>query len=255
MNILKKHAFFKVFAFSFVILLVASCAKDGHLAPVVEVRNTPSKYQKQHCVTRGETLYAVAFRYDEDYRSLAALNHLRAPYTLRVGQVLKLHAKRKPMHSWRPTYNTGGWRPNIANHSRVHAPKPVFISHPNQGSNWYWPTQGRIFSGFNPSQGKKGINIAGKRGDLIHASSSGVVAYSGSGLSGYGNLIIIKHNNEFLTAYGHNSKNLIKEGQTVRKGQVIAEMGMIDRQYWGVHFEIRKAGNPVNPMLYLNGKG
>ena len=180
----KNGLFFRVLALSFASLLVASCAKDGHRAPVVEVRNPPSKYQKQHRVTHGETLYAVAFRYDEDYRSLAELNHLRAPYTLRVGQVLKLHLKKKPMHAWRPAYTSGGRRPNIANHSRNYAPKPVFVSHATQGSNWYWPTQGRIFSGFNPSQGKKGINIAGKKGDLIHASSSGVVAYSGSGLLG-----------------------------------------------------------------------
>jgi lipoprotein NlpD len=249
---LYNNLFSKVLSVSLISLLVVSCAKDGHRAPVVEVKWTPpSKYQKQHRVTRGETLYAVAFRYDEDYRSLAALNRLRAPYTLHVGQVLQLHSIKKPMRSWKPAYK----RPNIANHSRVHASKPVYVSHRRQSSDWYWPTEGRVSARFNPSQGKKGINIAGKRGDLIHASSSGVVAYSGSGLSGYGNLIIIKHNNEFLTAYGNNSKNLIKEGQSVRKGQVIAEMGMIDRQYWGVHFEIRKAGNPVNPMLYLKGNG
>ena len=85
----------------------------------------------------------------------------------------------------------------------------------------------------------------------MHASSSGVVAYAGSGLAGYGNLIIIKHNNEFLTAYGNNARNLVREGQRVSSGQIIAEAGVIERKYYGVHFEIRKRGVPVNPLNYL----
>lgn len=85
----------------------------------------------------------------------------------------------------------------------------------------------------------------------MYAAADGVVAYSGNGLSGYGNLIIIKHNGQFLTAYANNLKNKVEEGQKVKAGQIIAEMGIIDRQFWGVHFEIRKSGQPVNPMLYL----
>lgn len=113
---------------------------------------------------------------------------------------------------------------------------------------------GRVATRFIPQQGKKGIDIAGRKGEKIRAASSGVVAYAGNGLSGYGNLIIVKHNNQFLTAYGNNLRNLVKEGQKVKAGQIIAEMGVIDRRFWGVHFEIRRAGRPVNPLNYL-GRG
>jgi lipoprotein NlpD len=116
---------------------------------------------------------------------------------------------------------------------------------------WYWPVRGRVVTTFIPGQGKKGINIACNKGDRIKASSNGVVAYAGNGLQGYGNLIIIRHTNEFLTAYGNNARNLVREGQQVRAGQDIAEAGLVDRKYWGVHFEIRKKGIPVNPMSYL----
>jgi lipoprotein NlpD len=118
-------------------------------------------------------------------------------------------------------------------------------------SGWFWPVSGRVSTTFIPDQGKKGINIACKKGERVLASAGGVVAYAGSGLSGYGNLIIIKHNNEYLTAYGNNERNLVKEGQKVKPGQVIATAGVIDRKYWGVHFEIRKKGIPVNPLNYL----
>ena len=118
-------------------------------------------------------------------------------------------------------------------------------------SGWLWPVRGRVVTSFIPDQGKKGINIASKKGEKVHAASGGIVAYAGSGLSGYGNLIIIKHNNEYLTAYGNNVRNIVAEGQHVKTGQVIAEVGVMDHQYWGVHFEIRKRGIPVNPLNYL----
>ena len=111
--------------------------------------------------------------------------------------------------------------------------------------------RGRVVATYVPQQGKKGIDIAGKKGDKIHAAAGGTVAYAGNGLSGYGNLIIIKHDNQYLTAYGDNLHNLVKEGQRIRRGQIIAEMGVVDRRFWGVHFEIRKAGKPVNPLNYL----
>ena len=122
---------------------------------------------------------------------------------------------------------------------------------PGRYQSWLWPVNGRVATQFIPQQGKKGIDIAGMKGEKIRASSGGVVAYAGSGLSGYGNLIIIKHNNQFLTAYGNNLRNMVHEGQQVKAGQVIAEMGVVDRRFWGVHFEIRRAGKPVNPLNYL----
>lgn len=229
--------------------IISSCAQRERPAPVEELRWKPvSMHSRQHTVARGETLYAVAFRYDLDYRHLAALNHLHRPYTLRVGQKLNLHGAQfsaRRASSFKKTAYVNQWRTTKSQQYGASYPRANIHSH------WYWPAQGRIVANFLPAQGKKGIDIAGKKGDKIRAAADGVVAYSGGGLSGYGNLIIIKHNNEFLTAYGNNAKNLVKEGQHIKSGQVIGEMGVIDRRFWGVHFEMRKTGNPVNPLLYL----
>jgi lipoprotein NlpD len=114
---------------------------------------------------------------------------------------------------------------------------------------WTWPTKGKLLEGF--SEGTKGIDISGTSGQAINASAAGKVVYSGGGLRGYGKLIIIKHNNIYLSAYAHNDKLLVKEGQTVRKGQKIAEMGSTDSGLVKLHFEIRKNGKPVDPLKYL----
>lgn len=231
------------------ITLLAGCGARNGLAPVAELKWQPfSKYQTRHTVRRGETLYAIAFRYDTDFRRLAQLNHLKPPYSLRVGQVLNVHAGGARPKPVRRTYNYKTARPVPRPQQRViRSPLMPF----RFSSSWLWPVNGRVVATFVPSQGKKGINIACKKGDKVHASSSGVVAYAGSGLAGYGNLIIIKHNNEFLTAYGNNARNLVREGQRVSSGQIIAEAGVIERKYYGVHFEIRKRGVPVNPLNYL----
>lgn len=116
-------------------------------------------------------------------------------------------------------------------------------------AEWIWPTTGKLLSSF--SKNSKGVKISGQAGQPVLASAAGEVVYSGHGLRGYGNLIIIKHNNTFLSAYAHNSKILVKEGETVVKGQKIAEMGNTDTDTIQLHFEIRKHGKPVDPMEYL----
>lgn len=235
----------------FLIILVTGCGGRNGLAPVSELRWQPySPFQNQHVVRRGETLYAIAFRYDTDYRHLAQLNHLRPPYSLRVGQVLNVQGGsrlRGFVKHYRLSKNQ--YRPP----AKISKPSAIYSPGANVRSisGWYWPVSGRVATTFIPDQGKKGINIACKKGEKVHAASAGVVAYAGSGLSGYGNLIIIKHNYEYLTAYGNNARNLVVEGQRVSAGQVIAEVGVIDHKYIGVHFEIRKAGKPVNPLIYL----
>lgn len=229
------------------IIILAGCEGRSDLAPVTELKpNVYSKFQNRYVVRRGDTLYAIAFGYDIDFRQLARINHLRAPYYLRVGQVLSVQgtSRTPPM---KPRYV----RPN---NTVIQKPKPRFIHspvNPRFVSGWQWPVRGHVVTNFFPNQGKKGINIASQKGEQVHAALSGVVAYAGSGLAGYGNLIIIKHNNNYLTAYGNNAKNLVSEGQRVKAGQSIAIVGVIDRKYWGVHFEIRKMGIPVNPLNYL----
>jgi lipoprotein NlpD len=237
-------------------VLLVSCDERAALAPVEEVNwKVANNRESRHVVMSGETLFAIAFRYDQDYRQLAQLNHLHSPYTLRVGQVIYLNRSMPPVASPRaqPVRNSAPHYPTHYVPYTPHTP-PVVRSTPHpqtpQG-RWIWPAQGRVVANFAPLQARKGIDIAGKQGSKIVAASSGVVAYAGSGLPGYGNLIIIKHNDNYLTAYGNNSRNLVREGQRIKAGQTIAEMGMIERRFWGVHFEIRKSGQPVNPLNYL----
>ncbi|MBA2648605.1 MAG: peptidoglycan DD-metalloendopeptidase family protein [Legionella sp.] len=234
---------------SLLVLLLFGCAERRDLAPVSELSSWSfSRFNKTHRVRPKETLYAIAFHYDADYRQLAHINHLRPPYSLRIGQVLTLQGlvkkhrflRRQPQKQvyLKPVQQL---KPKLIYSTPIH----------KYSTGWFWPVKGHVSTSFFPNQGKKGIDIASKKGEKVVASSGGVVAYSGSGLSGYGNLIIIKHNHEFLTAYGNNSKNLVSEGQQVKAGQVIAETGIVDHKYWGVHFEIRRRGLPVNPLLYL----
>lgn len=117
---------------------------------------------------------------------------------------------------------------------------------------WAWPTEGKVIRGYSDSN--KGVDISGRAGQSVIAAGDGKVVYSGNGLRGYGKLIIIKHNKTFLSAYAHNSQLLVKEGQTVKKGQKIAEMGNTDADQVKLHFEIRRFGKPVDPMQYLDNK-
>lgn len=225
----------------FLSLLMQGCGmREDGLAPVEEStwRGTNPSVAS-HVVTRGETLYAIAFRYEQDYHHLAVLNNLKSPYALRVGQVIKLKSSSVD---------------NFAENVVKVLPKLPKLPLVSKHSRWDWPTQGHIMTTFLPSKGRKGIDIAGKQGSKIRASAAGVVAYAGDGLPGYGHLIILKHDAEYLTAYGNNQKNLVRSGQHVKQGQVIAEMGVVNRRFWGVHFEMRRKGGPVNPLDYLNKK-
>lgn len=236
-----------------VFLCLCSCGQRDGLAPVEELKwREINSHAAQHVVQHGETLYAIAFRYDQDYRQLALSNHLPSPYTLRVGQIIHLHARRKPVAV------AHAYHKKLKAHTMQRWParkyKPVIYSRLSN-SGWSWPLQGRIIASYVPLQGRKGIDIAGKKGEKVHAARAGVVAYAGSGLAGYGNLIIIKHDNQYLTAYGNNARNLVREGQHIKAQQTIAEVGVVDRRFWGVHFEIRKTGKPVNPLNYLQKRG
>jgi lipoprotein NlpD len=209
-------------------LSLLACDSRPQLAPVSSGWFSPAH---EHVVRRGETLYSIAFHYDTDYRRLAFINHLRPPYTVYVGQRLQLLTivKGAPIRQPAPRQ-----------------PKQYLRQH------WIRPCRGPIVATFSPEQGRKGIDISGRRGQPIVAAAAGVVAYSGNGLVGYGNLIIIKHDRGRLTAYGYNARNVVHEGQHVAAGQKIAEMGQVDRRFWGVHFEVREAGHPVNPLRYVS---
>lgn len=200
---------------------------------------------------KGDTLYGLSKRYGVSVDRLAQLNQLKKPYIIKPGQAIFL----KPLNTTtkRNTAKTGS-----GNHSHVSSkPTPVASSQAQSISwpktvHWQRPTKGKIIKKFNRRKNDaKGIDIAGKEGRRIVAAASGKVVYSGNGLISYGNLIIIKHNKTFLSAYAYNRKLLVKEGDVVKAGQKIAEMGHKEKQRPMLHFEIRKNGKPVDPLKYL----
>lgn len=152
--------------------------------------------------------------------------------------------------------------PPASNQAKVASTPPASADkstrEPAPGGNaltWAWPAKGKVITEFDDAKGAKGIDIAGKAGQPVFAAGPGKVVYSGSGLRGYGKLIIIKHDKTYLSAYAHNSRLLVKEGQQVAKGQKIAEMGDTDASRVELHFEIRRLGKPVDPLKYLPQNG
>jgi lipoprotein NlpD len=200
---------------------------------------TKSKKCIIHKVQRGESLYSISLKYEIDYRDIASWNNIKKPYKIFPKQKLaiyKLNYTPKKHKSKKYTKSKGQKPPTLR----------------NTNIKWVWPTQGRLIKNFQASRpGKKGLNIAGKVGQKILTTAPGKVVYSGSGLIGYGKLIIIKHNENFLSAYGHNRKILVKEGQAVKAKQKIAELGTTGANRAMLHFEIRYKGKPVDPMKYL----
>jgi lipoprotein NlpD len=213
------------------VLILAGCAK---VSPTVLVREAQSSHYSHswHTVRRGETLYAVAWLHDSDYRDLAKLNRLKAPYALKIGQRLRLVPRAEA-----PTLRKR--LVSISRHFKVKRPR------------WQWPTAGWLLNRFAQPVTNKGINIAGRSDQAVVATAPGRVAYAGEGLRGYGKLLILKHNELYLSAYAHNRKLLVREGQWVKGGQVVARMGHSSAPRVMLHFEIRRAGKPVNPLRYL----
>jgi len=193
-----------------------------------------------HTVRSGETLFEIAWQYGKDHHDLARWNRLGDGSLIYPGQRLRLTP---PTGS---STSTSTAKPPVAS-SRAPATKPAQPS-----PSWAWPTKGRIAAEFDGRAGYgSGLLIAGKRGQAIRAAASGRVVYAGGGLIGYGELIILKHNDTYLSAYGHNASVLVKEGDTIKKGQRIATMGEGPGLEPRLHFEIRRNGEPVDPRQYL----
>jgi lipoprotein NlpD len=210
------------------------------------------KYGATVRVQRGDTLFGVAFRNDIDYRDLAAWNNISSPYTIYPGQSLKLY----PPSGGRTAGDTRPATTVVRPAPTVPKP-PVVPTKPapgpaSSGFNWRWPAEGVVIGRFTSGDAtKQGVDIAGANGQAVRAASDGVVVYSGGGLVGYGELIIIKHSESWLSAYGHNRKRLVNEGQNIKAGQQIAEMGRSGASRDMLHFEIRYNGKPVDPLQYL----
>ena len=200
------------------------------------------KQRTTHVVQSGETLYSIAFKAGLDYHTLASWNKIPSPYVIRPGQRLRLIQSAQ-----KPSKNTA----NPAQKSSKSARKSTTLAKTSSQSGWIWPVKGPILKRFSTKSGNKGIDIGGENGRGVRAAASGKVVYAGSGLRGYGKLIIVKHDEVYLSAYAHNSKLLVEDGTAVSKGQQIALMGDTGTDRVKLHFEIRQKGKPVNPLNYL----
>lgn len=236
-----------------------------------------------HTVNSGDTLYSIAFRAGKDYRELAQINNLDDSYTLRVGQVIKLTFDTKLVKNTtsknslstsskrknNPTSNSGtttkeGEKKAIASSEKQEYGRTSSYSSVNKTvttksqayasrvTKWIWPASGELVTKFSASeQGSKGIDIAGQAGQQIVASADGKVVYAGDALRGFGKLVIVKHTDDYLSAYAHNKEILVKEQQWVKAGESVALMGNTDAPRTQLHFEIRYKGKSVDPLKYL----
>lgn len=239
----------KIALFFLFILLLSSCASN---------RNSQVYYDYDHgyhTVLKGDTLYSIAFRHGVDYKKIARWNKIRSPYTILPGQRLKL----SPTGVTSKTYSTR----KQTKSSKKAAKKKSSVTKAAKNTKkkttvkpikhaWNWPTKGSVIRTYSTKVGgNKGIDIGGKIGQPVLAASSGKVVYSGNGLASYGNLIIIKHSEQFISAYAHNKKLFVKEGGEVKRGEKIAELGNTGTSEAKLHFEIRYLGKPVDPIKYL----
>lgn len=266
------------------LLVLAGCLSWAPPAErvVIESAERPSEERlpavaaDEYRVRPGDTVYSIAFRHALDVRDLARWNDIRGDYLIHPGQVLRLSPPseqgpvapengdvatapiplpppRLPPTALPPVGLPAPGTPSLP--SPTPTPAPVVAAEAGKATvsaqGWQWPTVGVVERSFSPAQGSKGLVLGGREGQPVVAAAPGRVVYSGNALKGYGELIIIKHNEVHLTAYGFNRARLVKEGDTVARGQPIAEMGQGPERKPMLHFEIRERGQPVNPMRFL----
>jgi len=286
-NLLQQISFVGAFLL-LAMALLSACGGSPRHVPVTQgtapVRIMPKVTHGQYIVRRGDTLYAIARRYGWNWQVLAAHNSIGSPYTLRVGQIIRFDnralpaQKRAPVRGQVPSRSPSPARSNRAPVSR---PKPAPAkpkatqsrphlakkpSTPARATSsvaqknttlssikWSWPSDGTVIARFAGNNGlNKGIDIAGNLGQPVKAAADGLVTFAGSGLYGNGEALVIKHGSStVVSVYGHNRRLLVKEGQQVKAGQVIAEMGATGTDRVKLHFEIRHQSKAVDPLLYL----
>jgi lipoprotein NlpD len=251
-----------VAAYAAFAVALAGCANVSRETerPARAAPRSSASAQRVHVVRAGETLYKIAWQYGVDQRDLQRWNGIRDPDVIRVGQRLRLtapaaaRAKAAPAQpKTAPPANRGARRAPPA--PRNAAPAPVPPAPVLAPPAWAWPADGPIVSRFGTSAGiATGISIGGRAGQPVRAAAAGRVVYAGSGLIGYGQLVIIKHNETYLTAYGYNSELLVAQGQDVARGQTVAQMGTGPERQARLHFEIRRNGVPVDPLQFFPGR-
>ena len=250
---------------------------------------TPAKPGEFHTVRRGDTLYSIALEHGQSYRDVASWNNIDNPNVIRVGQQLRIAPpegvavakpvagpaavearplsaggppstdtfKREPKGGKQPYTEqamAAAQKPEESRPPQSNVPSKVESrpAEPSAGGdlNWAWPSSGKVIAAYVEG-GSKGVDIEGRIGESVLAAEAGKVTYAGSGIRGYGNLLIVQHANSLSSVYAHNSKLLAKEGQQVAKGQKIAELGNSDADQAKLHFEIRRQGKPLDPIKLL----
>jgi len=268
--------------------VLAGCANKNRPAPVEDrspnATKAPAKMVASadnagkpgyYSVKSGDTLIRIGMDNGQSWRDIARWNNIENPNLIETGQVLRVTPPEETGVVVRPVSSTNvvtspapasaASAPATATNTAAVRPPASAASPPNSSTpanslantdsaeetvSFQWPTRGNVLAGFDEVK-NKGIDISGKAGDPVLAAADGKVVYAGSGLRGYGNLVILKHNNTYLTAYAHNQSLLVKEDQAIKRGQKIAEMGNSDADQVKLHFEIRRQGKPVDPAKYL----
>ncbi|MFI8374052.1 peptidoglycan DD-metalloendopeptidase family protein [Pseudomonas helleri] len=245
------------------LLLLAACSSTPKNGVRVVDRNgvaqRPAVTTGQYVVRRGDTLFSIAFRYGWDWKALAARNKIDPPFTIVPGQTIRFDGRAGTVPSAGTTTtvvsSSSGTKTTVikrpaATTKAAVVPAPLPAGPAPKG--WGWPSDGILIGKFSSNGSlNKGIDIAGDLGQPVLAASDGSVVYAGSGLRGYGELVIIKHSDTYVSAYGHNRRLLVREGQQVKVGQTIAEMGSTGTDRVKLHFEIRRQGKPVDPLQFL----
>jgi len=209
-----------------------------------------------HQVLPDDTLYSISWRYNQDYHQIAQWNGIASPYVIHEGEWLRVAPPRSDAVV--ADMSTTNAVNNVASKKVL---PPSYSSATKQPENndashvdveWMWPTKGQVIEKFKVNApGNQGINIRASMGTPVYAAATGKVVYSGNGLRGYGNLVIIKHNEKYLSAYGHNQQNFVKDGAQVKQGDMIARVGNTEAEQTQLHFQIRIDGKPVDPLRYL----
>jgi lipoprotein NlpD len=264
-------SFLMVFCF-----LSEACLRSGVLAPVVGINDSHNLNSTRYIVKKGDTLYSIAWALGMDYRDIARWNSLHSPYMLTTGQILHLtstqslpkHTQSRPEHTQSPPKHTQSPPKHTQGPLKHKQSRPEHVSKlssPHQQKRkktqrqlflkkgqWAWPARGKVIGSYNGALGKnQGVNISGQYDSPVRASAPGVVVYSGTGVRGYGNLIIIRHSSSVLSAYAFNHRSFVRVGEKVAVGQEIAKMGRSPSGEVMLHFEVRYDGRPVNPLRYL----
>ena len=265
-------ALFKALSIIGISILLNACFGP----PVIPVQELPTtgRSTNERVVRPGDTLYNIAWESNLDYRLVAKWNNIQSPYVIKPGQRIRLIAPPTPKQreatpsavpeqnsntntqslevvtTTAPKANTQSRQSATTTQTNTDTTANKQVKLPAKVAAWNWPAKGKVIQRFSPTN-NKGIDIAGQDGAPIHAAADGAVVYAGNGLRGYGQLIILKHSEQYLSAYAHQRRILVREGDAVNRGQVIAEMGNTGTDKTKLHFEIRHNGKPVDPMGFL----